>query len=248
MAKDDQSERRDTDVQPFTLDHERERRSGAPEIIFCTSKTPDQLVQIVSRCMSRPEQDLPLMLSKLDAGKAEILRGYYSNLEYREDAQFGLLGPKRPRKAATLRVVVITAGTSDLPVAAEAMAVLDALGHNIDEVHDSGVAGIHRILDQQNKLRHSTVCIVVAGMDGALPSVVAGLTPAPVIAVPTSVGYGASFGGVAALLTMLNSCSPGLSVVNIDNGLGAAISAHKFIGRLEASIAAVASDAMEGPR
>lgn len=242
MAKDDQAAQQNSTVQPFTLDHDRERRSGAPEIIYCASKTTDQLAQIVGRCLSKPEQDLPLMLSKLDAGKAESLMSHYPDLAYRADAQFGLLGPERQRKSPALRVAVITAGTSDLPVAAEAMAVLAALGHNVDEIHDSGVAGIHRILGQQDTLQQATLCIVVAGMDGALPSVVAGLTPAPVIAVPTSVGYGASFGGVAALLTMLNSCSPGLSVVNIDNGLGAAISAHKFIGRLEASSSAMKKD------
>ncbi len=205
------------------LDHERRDRTGVPEVVFAAGKTLEQNGALVRELYERAgfalatrvpaEQRLPL---------AEALPG--SVLEPLSGAlRLGRL----PRTGQ--RVAVVCAGTSDLPVAEEAAFALDAFGHDAVRATDVGVAGIHRLFDSLDDLRACRAVIVVAGMEGALPSVVAGLVRAPVIAVPTSVGYGAAFEGLAALLGMLNACAPGIGVVNIDNGFGAAALAHKMI-------------------
>lgn len=215
------------------LDVNREQRNGAPEIIYCASKSADQIVNIIKAHDKCLEKDTPLLLSRFDKTKRqEVQRKNIPPLRYFEIAKLAVIGDNRKPISDDYRVAVVTAGTSDTPVAEEAAIMLEALGHNIDRIYDAGVAGIHRILSRKTTLQEATVCIVIAGMEGALPSVVAGLTTAPVIAVPTSVGYGASLNGISALLGMLNSCSPGLSVVNIDNGIGAGIFAHKMIRQI----------------
>ena len=207
-------------------------RAGAPEIIYCASKTADQIQRIISDFQKTNMRSTPLILSRLGLDHATYFSSHYPELRYFEDAAIALLGKNRPKISLQHKIAVITAGTSDISVANEAAILLEALGHTVVRIFDVGVAGIHRIMSRQDVLREACVCIVVAGMDGALPSVVAGLTPAPVVAVPTSVGYGASFGGVAALLSMLNTCAPGLAVVNIDNGIGAGVFAHKMVQRI----------------
>ena len=202
------------------LDHHRALRTGLPEAVFGENKSADQLVEILAALL---RTDSVVLATRVDADKAAAVRDRLAGLAYHPVARI-LTGNDRhiPAGRATGTVVIVTAGTSDLPVAEEARITLHMFGHPVETVYDAGVAGIHRILAHSALLQQGRVIIVVAGMEGALPSVVAGMTGAPVIAVPTSVGYGAGAGGWSALLGMLNSCSPGLAVVNIDNGFGAA--------------------------
>ena len=202
------------------LDHHRALRTGLPEAVFGENKSADQLVEILAALL---RTDSVVLATRVDADKAAAVRARLAGLAYHPAARI-LTGNDRhiPVGRASGTVVIVTAGTSDLPVAAEARITLHLFGHPVETVYDAGVAGIHRILAHSALLQQGRVIIVVAGMEGALPSVVAGMTGAPVIAVPTSVGYGAGAGGWSALLGMLNSCSPGLAVVNIDNGFGAA--------------------------
>jgi len=207
------------------LDEERHHRTGVPEVVFAGGKTLEQNVALVGALFARtgfalatrvpPDQRAPLAAAYPDA----VLEPLSGSLRR------GAL----PRTGA--RVAVVCAGTSDLPVAEEAAFALDAFGHDAVRATDVGVAGIHRLFDALDDVATCGAVIVVAGMEGALPSVVAGLVRAPVIAVPTSVGYGAAFDGLAALLGMLTSCAPGIGVVNIDNGFGAAALAHKIVSR-----------------
>ncbi|MBA8794187.1 hypothetical protein FHX74_001792 [Friedmanniella endophytica] len=209
------------------LDLERTARRGYPEAIYCAGKTPEQVGAIAREVGTRP--DVTTLFTR--AGDAHAEAVLHELPDAFHDREAGLLAwPPTPPETGGGRVVVVGAGTSDLPVAREVVHTARYLGREVELIMDAGVAGLHRILRRRDTLRAARVVVVVAGMDGALPSVVAGLVSAPVVAVPTSVGYGASFGGVAALLTMLNSCSPGVSVVNIDNGYGA--------GHLAAQIAA----------
>lgn len=200
-----------------TLDHHRSLRWGFPEVIFCAGKTTDQVAQIAARLAQRNGRVLGTRASPEQFAAARQL---VPDLYYAELARCIWLDrePDAPRHEG---VVVIAAGTSDLPVVEEAVLTLDLMGHRPQRIHDVGVAGLHRLLPHIPTLQNANVVVVVAGMEGALASVVGGLTNAPVIAVPTSVGYGASFGGLAALLAMLNSCASGVAVVNIDNGYGA---------------------------
>jgi len=200
------------------IDHHRELRRGIPEVIYCAGKTPQQVAQI-AQCMA--QRTGRMMGTRATFEHFHAARELLPELKYDATARIIYLDsePDRPRKAG---VVLLAAGTSDLPVAEEAALSLDLMGQGAQRVYDVGVAGLPRLLEHLPVLRAANVLIVIAGMEGALPSVVAGLVAAPVIAVPTSVGYGASFGGLAALLGMLNSCSPGIAVVNIDNGFGAA--------------------------
>lgn len=200
------------------IDHHRALRRGQPEVIFCEGKTPGQVAQIAARMALRSPRVLG---TRASAAHVDAVRAELSDVRYDELARCIWIDrePDRPRRPG---VALVAAGTSDLPVAREAAVTLDLLGHAPRRIDDVGVAGLHRLLAHLPELHEARVVIVVAGMEGALPSVVAGLIAAPVIAVPTSVGYGASFGGLAALLGMLNSCSPGIAVVNIDNGFGAA--------------------------
>lgn len=205
-----------------TLDHHREMRQGFPEVIFCEGKTEKQVVEIAKRIVNHGSILLATRATKkhFAAIKKVIPNARYNKLARTISANEHLV--KRKGKGM---ILVVTAGTSDIPVAEEALETAKLMGNDVDCLTDVGVAGIHRILTQSKKLRSASVIIVVAGMDGALPSVVGGLVDVPVIAVPTSVGYGAHFGGVAPLLTMLNSCAAGVLVVNIDNGFGAGFAA-----------------------
>ena len=209
------------------LDHHRALRQGHPEVVFCGGKTVDQVVTICRRLAAASGTFLG---TRATAEQAAALAGEFPRLEYNPLARTVLLPPSRPpAPSGTGTVLVVCAGTSDLPVAEEAAVVATAFGHPVERLTDVGVAGLHRLLAATEQLARAAVVIVVAGMEGALPSVVGGLVRAPVIAVPTSVGYGASFGGVAALLGMLNSCAAGVTVVNIDNGFGAAAAASRIL-------------------
>jgi pyridinium-3,5-biscarboxylic acid mononucleotide synthase len=208
------------------LDHDRASRRGYPEAIYCTGKTPEQVGMIAAAVRDQPHVTLFTRADKDHAAAvlAELPGAFH-------DQQANLLAwPAQPPPATGGLVAVLAAGTSDLPVAKEAQLTAGYLGRPTELVVDVGVAGLHRVLSRLELLRRARAVIVAAGMDGALPSVVAGLIAAPVVALPTSVGYGAAFEGLAALLTMLNACAPGVAVVNIDNGYGA--------GHLAAQIAA----------
>lgn len=208
------------------LDHDRASRTGAPEVIFAPGKTDDQILKICERMrLARAE----ILITRADESLYRKLKGKYRAATYNRAARMIVVSRRSARKVVGGKVAVVTGGTSDLNVAEEAAATIEAFGHHAERIYDVGVAGIHRLLSYQERLKSVQVAIVVAGMEGALPSVVGGLITAPVIAVPTSVGYGASFGGLAALLAMLNSCAPGVTVVNIDNGFGAAIAALKIL-------------------
>ena len=199
------------------VDIGRQKRRGFPEVIYCPGKTPDQIVRI-ARCIRRHNR--LLLLTRADESMFERLRAEIPDLVFNRDAR--LMYTPRPRgRKGTGHIVVVAAGTSDIPVAEEAALTAELMGSRVSRLYDVGVAGIHRLLAREPLLRQARVLVVVAGMEGALASVVSGLVERPVIGVPTSVGYGASFSGLAPLLTMLNSCSPGVSVVNIDNGFGA---------------------------
>jgi NCAIR mutase (PurE)-related protein len=208
-----------------SIDHHRALRQGFPEVVYGAGKTPTQIRDIATRIAERGDAVLVTRLSPEAAGE---LRLALPGVELNAVARTAFLPSAEPPLPGTGKVLVITAGTSDSPVAEEAIVTARALGDCVDRVVDVGVAGIHRLLAKRMELLEARVIIVVAGMDGALPSVVGGLVRVPVIAVPTSVGYGASFGGLAALLTMLNSCAAGVTVVNIDNGFGAAIAASRI--------------------
>ena len=202
------------------LDHHRALRTGLPEAVFGENKSTDQLIEILTALLQSPSV---VLATRVSPEKAEIVSTRLRGLTYHPVARI-LTGNDHhiPVDNTNGTVVIVTAGTSDLPVADEARITLQWFGHPVETIYDAGVAGIHRILAHSALLQRGKVIIVVAGMEGALPSVVAGMTGAPVIGVPTSIGYGAGAGGYSALLGMLNSCSPGLAVVNIDNGFGAA--------------------------
>ena len=202
------------------LDHHRLLRTGLPEAVFGENKTVDQLLEILSAML---KQQTVILATRVSPEKAEQVCGRMDGICYHDTARM-LTGNDQyiPENSSRGLVVLVTAGTSDLAVAEEARLCLQFFGHRVKTIYDAGVAGLHRILTHGRLLQQATVLIVVAGMEGALPSVVAGMTPAPVIAVPSSVGYGTGTGGFSALLGMLNSCAPGLAVVNIDNGFGAA--------------------------
>lgn len=214
---------------PFaTIDHHRALRQGYPEVIFASGKTAQQVVAIAERVA---EQGEGFLVTRLLSDMAAPLRERFPAVEINELGRTAYLAPPEPPPRGRGTVLVVTAGTSDLPVAEEAAVTACALGNDVARLTDVGVAGIHRLFSRADALRDAAVVIVVAGMEGALASVVGGLVAVPVIAVPTSVGYGASFGGVAALLAMLNSCASGVTVVNIDNGFGAAFAASRITHR-----------------
>jgi NCAIR mutase (PurE)-related protein len=200
------------------VDTHRELRQGFPEVILGIGKTPAQIAGIAEKLVACGQA---LLITRADTQAFEAVRARVPGVTYHETARaITLTQGHVPEGKGT--ILVACAGTSDLPIAEEAAVTLELMGNRIDRLYDVGVAGLHRLLSEQVRLQAARVIVVVAGMEGALPSVVAGLVSVPVIAVPTSVGYGASFGGVAALLGMLNSCANGVSVVNIDNGFGAA--------------------------
>lgn len=199
------------------LDHHRAIRTGFPEVVFGQGKTPSQVIQIVRRLMAYNDR---VLVTRVTPEMATEVLVSVPELTYHETARLLILDHSNPEKRLP-GVVVATGGTADIPVAEEAALTAELMGNQVERVYDVGVAGLHRLLNQLEKIQKAHVIVVVAGMEGALASVVGGLASAPVIAVPTSVGYGASFGGLAALLTMLNSCATGVAVVNIDNGFGA---------------------------
>ncbi len=207
------------------VDIDRARRQGAPESIYGAGKTAPQIVAILRSLSARGQT--PVLVTRIDAEKSAAVAAEFPGWRYFPEARLGRLGEAR-RPDGCGEIAVVCAGTSDIPVAEEAALVAETLGSRVRRVYDVGVAGIHRLLDKEDVLRRARVVIAVAGMEGALPSVVGGLVSCPVIAVPTSVGYGTSFGGVTALLAMLNSCAAGISVVNIDNGFGAGFLAHRI--------------------
>lgn len=217
------------DIGVAMIDHHRELRQGTAEVILGESKSTDQLLAIVEKMVERGSN---ILITRLDREKAQTLIKLHPAATYDSDGRTFTLVQRTVEITGRGKIAVVCAGTSDIPVAREATVTARLLGNEVEEIVDVGVAGIHRLLARTERLREASVIIVVAGMEGALPSVVGGLVAVPVIAVPTSVGYGAAFGGVAALLGMLNSCASGVTVVNIDNGFGAAFAASR-INRLE---------------
>jgi NCAIR mutase (PurE)-related protein len=201
-----------------TVDHHRSLRQGCPEVVFGQGKTVEEVLGIVRSLAGAGEN---VLVTRISPEAASAVRGEFSEAVYHERARALTLKQRPVEGRGRGRILVISAGTSDAPVAEEAIVTARLLGHEVDHLKDVGVAGLHRLLSQLDRLEEASVFVVVAGMEGALPSVVGGLVDKPVIAVPTSVGYGASFGGVTALLAMLNSCASGVAVVNIDNGFGA---------------------------
>jgi pyridinium-3,5-biscarboxylic acid mononucleotide synthase len=209
-----------------SIDHLRPLTQGHQEVIFAPGKTAEQLVAIAERLAAKSGS---FLATRIEAGQWEALHARFPQAEHNALGRTVFLPPDpEPPPTGRGTILIATAGTGDLPVAEEAAVTARALRNKVERLTDVGVAGIHRILTQSDRLREATVIIVVAGMEGALPSVVGGLVKCPVIAVPTSVGYGASFGGLAALLGMLNSCAAGVTVVNIDNGFGAAAAASRI--------------------
>jgi len=224
MSPDAAHERLLTDMrsQPYEdlgyacIDHHRPIRQGIPEVILGLGKTPEQIATIAARIVERGQ---PLLVTRADELAWDRVRTLLPDAQYHPLARAITVKREMPQGKGT--IAIASAGTSDMFVAEEAAVTADLLGNHVERVYDVGVAGIHRVLSDRERLAAARVIIVVAGMEGALPSVIAGLVAVPVIAVPTSVGYGASFGGIAALLGMLNSCANSVSVVNIDNGYGA---------------------------
>jgi len=206
------------------IDHHREIRQGFPEVVFGQGKTPAQVVEISERIVAKGHN---LLVTRASRDIWEAVEPRLTGAIFHNTARTIVLKQVEP-PPGTGTVLVACAGTADLPVAEEAAVTAEALGNEVERLFDVGVAGLHRLLDARSRLDAARVLIVVAGMEGALPSVIGGLVRCPVIAVPTSVGYGASFGGIAALLSMLNSCASGLGVVNIDNGFGAAALASRI--------------------
>ena len=206
------------------LDIHRELRQGIPEAIYAEGKRADEVVTIAQRLLDKTTG--PVIATRVPPETADALRSSFATAEIHDRARLVVL---RKATRSLGKVAVVAAGTSDLPVAEEAAVTAEALGAEVDRIVDVGVAGVHRLLNVQDDLAGASVVIVVAGMEGALASLVGGLVAAPVVAVPTSVGYGASFEGLAALLAMLNSCAAGITVTNIDNGFGAAVFAAKVL-------------------
>ncbi len=206
------------DLEFAKVDHHREVAKGTPEIVFGLGKTPDHIARISREILGKGSN---LLVTRVEPAVWAKIRAKLPRAVYNEAARTVSL-VRTPPPPGRGTIVVLTAGTSDIPVAEEAAVTAEALGNETERIYDVGVAGIHRLFGQIDRIRRARVVIVVAGMEGALPSVVAGLVKVPVVAVPTSIGYGASFKGVAALLAMLNACPGGVAVVNIDNGFGAA--------------------------
>ncbi|MBS3057710.1 MAG: nickel pincer cofactor biosynthesis protein LarB [Candidatus Diapherotrites archaeon] len=195
------------------IDTHRSIRRGFPEVILCSGKTEKQILGIIRKCDC-------FVATKASRGIFEEIRRFRKDAEFNEDAKMVFSKQKR-RIRKREKILVVSAGTSDIPIAEEAALTAELMGNRVERLYDVGVAGIHRLFGNKEKFFKANVIVVVAGMEGALASIVSGITDKPIIAVPTSVGYGASFKGIAPLLTMLNSCSPGIAVVNIDNGFGA---------------------------
>ena len=214
---------RELKLQPFRdlgyakVDTHRKVRQGTAEVIYGAGKTPEQILGICQSMLEAGQKTL--LITRLSPEGADFLTGHLP-LTYHKEAKIGIVGPM-PEPRGLGKILVITGGTSDIPVGEEAALTAEVLGNRVTRIYDVGVAGIHRLLSHMEEIMSASVIIAIAGMEGALASVVGGLADCPIIAVPTSVGYGAAFGGLAALLSMLNSCASGVGVVNIDNGFGA---------------------------
>lgn len=206
-----------------TIDYNRKKRTGAPEVIYGAGKTKEQIAGIIKNMLEH--EQTAILATRVDEKKADYLKQLYPEFQYDQEAKTFILNADNEIINKGL-VVVVCAGTSDIPVAKEAALTARFLGNEVKMISDVGVAGIHRLFNRMDIISKATVIVVVAGMEGALASVVGGLVDKPVIAVPTSIGYGANFNGLSALLAMLNSCASGVSVVNIDNGFGAGYMAH----------------------
>ncbi len=217
------------DIEFAHIDHHRSLRKGFPEVIFGQGKTADQIIGIIEKMQS---QENVILVTRLDPHKAEHVLSHFPQATYHEDALMLVWEIHAPRIRGRGTILVISAGTSDIPIAKEAYLTAKAMGNEVETIFDVGVAGIHRLFNHKEMIDQASVLIVVAGMEGALPSVVAGMVSRPVIAVPTSVGYGVSLGGLTALFAMLNSCSSNVAVVNIDNGFGAGYMAS-IINRID---------------
>ncbi|MDR4460327.1 MAG: nickel pincer cofactor biosynthesis protein LarB [Nitrospirales bacterium] len=206
-----------------SVDHHRSLRQGFPEVILCEGKTPAQITSIARKLLKAGG---PFLATRVSPTNARSLKRLARKAVYHEMARMVSISDSKRDKQGL--ILVVTAGTSDIPVAEEAKVTAEVMGSRVHTLYDVGVAGLHRLLDRQEILHQARVVVVVAGMDGVLPSVVGGLVDRPIVAVPTSQGYGANFGGLAPLLTMLNACSSGIGVVNIDNGFGAGCLAHRI--------------------
>jgi NCAIR mutase (PurE)-related protein len=207
-------------IKDACIDHHRNLRTGIPEVIYGESKSSEQIIDIAKTFL---QQKSLFLATRIDSEKANLIQKALPEITYHEQARMLSSNLQKPAPSRVRgNIIVLCAGTSDIPVAEEARITAVALGNPVTNHYDSGVAGLHRLFSQQEAIASASVIIVVAGMEGALPSVVSGMCSCPVVAVPTSIGYGTSFGGISALLGMLNSCAPGLAVVNIDNGFGAA--------------------------
>lgn len=204
------------DLKFAKIDHHRSLRKQCGEVIYCAGKTNEQIIEITKRVVAKKED---LLLTRANEAVFKAIKNICKKAEYNKYCK--AIAIKQTKKEEKGNIIIITAGTSDIPVAEEAKITAEFLGNRVEVIYDVGVAGIHRLMHYKKKIEKAEVLIVVAGMEGALPSVVSGMFDKPIIAVPTSVGYGASFKGLSALLTMMNTCSPGISVVNIDNGFGA---------------------------
>jgi len=206
------------DIEYAHIDHHRSLRKGFPEVIFGQGKTADQIIGIMEKMML---QENIVLITRISKHNAEKVISRFPEIEYHEDANMAVWKKHEISKQGKGTIVVLSAGTSDIPVAKEAYLTAKYMGNDVESIFDVGVAGIHRLFDHKELIDKATVLVVVAGMEGALPSVVAGMVSRPVIAVPTSIGYGVNLGGLTALFAMLNSCSSNIAVVNIDNGFGA---------------------------
>lgn len=211
------------DLDFASLDHHRALRQGFPEVVLCEGKTKPQVVAIARALIKKGG---PFLATRAEPAVARAILRLDRRARYHSDARIVAIHPSKPRPIG--HVLVVTAGTADIPVAEEARITAEVMGSHVERLYDVGVAGIHRLLGKKDRLFEAKVVVVAAGMDGVLPSVVGGLVDCPVIAVPTSRGYGANFSGLAALLTMLNSCAAGVGVMNIDNGFGAGCLAHRI--------------------
>jgi NCAIR mutase (PurE)-related protein len=220
------------DLGVAVIDHHRALRQGVPEVVFGQGKSIDQLITIAAELISAGSN---LLITRLRADAAVVLAEHHPAMKYEPVARVARLEQNAVPDRPCAPVAVVSAGTSDIPVALEALETLSALGIPATRIFDVGVAGIHRLLGRSEDLESASAAIVIAGMEGALPSVVAGLIACPVVAVPTSIGYGTALGGFTALMSMLTSCASGLTVVNIDNGFGAAMALHRILPRAEPS-------------
>lgn len=209
------------------LDHHRALRTGFPEVVFCEGKRVDQIVEILGRL---EQKHSPVLATRASREVYQAVVSKIPSAIYFEDARIIQIGANGAEPTETT-VLIICAGTADVPVAEEAAVTASALGSRVEKLYDVGVAGVHRLLAARDRLNAANVIVVVAGMDGVLPTIVGGLVAVPVIAVPTSIGYGTGLGGVGALMTMLNACAPGIAVVNIDNGFGAGYLGHLINAR-----------------